>query len=419
MPPLTSSSTVLAIDRASRHPAGRVRTKGPEAQRVLEERSGSTRSGQLLHHYPRRYIDRSRVETMRRAPPRGAGHRSSGRWSRRRRVARGATRRWSPSRSTTGPARSTSRSSTNRGRRPRTGRAPSSRSPGIAAALPRPAPAREPGGRGPARAMTRTSCTRAASPRSTRRPRASRRGRSASSCGGRSSSCRADRRPAAGRGRRRPSRCRRSTTALRRIHFPDDDVELAAARERLKFDELFVLELGVGFRRQRVAAERARRGARRRRRPHARARRDALPSSPTGRAARARWLRSATRWPRPTPMNLLLQGDVGSGKTLVALHACLIGDRLGHQAAIMAPTEVLAAQHARSVAALLEPDRRAARSLDGDRRAGRTAVRLFGGGRGPGRRAGASTLRAAHRRRHGQGPRRASSTASRTATSTS
>jgi ATP-dependent DNA helicase RecG len=55
------------------------------------------------------------------------------------------------------------------------------------------------------------------------------------------------------------------------------------------------------------------------------------------------------------PMNVLLQGDVGAGKTLVALHACLVAIGSGHQAAIMTPTEVLAAQHARSIAQLLEP----------------------------------------------------------------
>ena len=57
---------------------------------------------------------------------------------------------------------------------------------------------------------------------------------------------------------------------------------------------------------------------------------------------------------RPRPMNVLLQGDVGAGKTLVALHAALVAIQSGHQAAIMAPTEVLAGQHLRSVAALLE-----------------------------------------------------------------
>ena len=57
---------------------------------------------------------------------------------------------------------------------------------------------------------------------------------------------------------------------------------------------------------------------------------------------------------RPRPMNVLLQGDVGAGKTLVALHAALVAIGSGHQAAIMAPTEVLAGQHLRSVAALLD-----------------------------------------------------------------
>jgi hypothetical protein len=53
-------------------------------------------------------------------------------------------------------------------------------------------------------------------------------------------------------------------------------------------------------------------------------------------------------------MNVLLQGDVGAGKTLVALQAALVAIQSGHQAAIMAPTEVLAGQHLRSVATLLE-----------------------------------------------------------------
>jgi ATP-dependent DNA helicase RecG len=55
----------------------------------------------------------------------------------------------------------------------------------------------------------------------------------------------------------------------------------------------------------------------------------------------------------PRPMNRLLQGDVGSGKTVVALHGCLVAVQTGHQAAIMAPTEVLAGQHLRSVESLL------------------------------------------------------------------
>src|SRR6266511_1365914 len=57
----------------------------------------------------------------------------------------------------------------------------------------------------------------------------------------------------------------------------------------------------------------------------------------------------------PHPMNVLLQGDVGSGKTVVALAAAMTAVGSGHQAAIMAPTEVLASQHALKVRELLEP----------------------------------------------------------------
>ena len=139
--------------------------------------------------------------------------------------------------------------------------------------------------------------------------------------------------------------------ALRRIHFPADDRELVSARERLKFDELFTLELGVGFRKRRLARDRG--GI-----AHepdgrlTRALRTHVPFEPTGAQLRAMAdVDEAMR--RPEPMNLLLQGDVGSGKTFVAVHACLVAIQSGHQAAVMAPTEVLASQHARSIAALL------------------------------------------------------------------
>jgi ATP-dependent DNA helicase RecG len=140
--------------------------------------------------------------------------------------------------------------------------------------------------------------------------------------------------------------------AVRAIHFPDDDGDLARARERLKFDELFTLELGVAFRRQRLSAERT--GVAHRAGGPLVARLDeTLPFRPTG--AQERAIEEVDRAMAAShPMNLLLQGDVGSGKTLVALHACLVAIGSGHQAAIMAPTEVLAGQHARSVAALLE-----------------------------------------------------------------
>jgi ATP-dependent DNA helicase RecG len=140
-------------------------------------------------------------------------------------------------------------------------------------------------------------------------------------------------------------------TAIRHIHFPADDRELRDARTRLKFDELFVLELGVGFRKRRIAAEAE--GVR-----HdadtelGRALLATVPFEPTKAQLRAIEEVGAAM-AAPTPMNVLLQGDVGAGKTLVALHACLVAIGSGHQAAIMAPTEVLAGQHARSVASLL------------------------------------------------------------------
>jgi ATP-dependent DNA helicase RecG len=142
-------------------------------------------------------------------------------------------------------------------------------------------------------------------------------------------------------------------TAIRRIHFPSSTEELREAEERLKFDELFVLELGVAFRKHRV--ERQEEGI-----AH-----DpdgellprllgGLPFEPTKAQQRAIEAVGAAM-ARPRPMHVLLEGDVGSGKTLVALSAALIAIQSGHQAAIMAPTEVLAGQHLRSVTALLGP----------------------------------------------------------------
>ncbi|HZD18685.1 MAG TPA: ATP-dependent DNA helicase RecG [Actinomycetota bacterium] len=139
--------------------------------------------------------------------------------------------------------------------------------------------------------------------------------------------------------------------AIRRIHFPGSPEELGAAEERLKFDELFTLELGVAFRKRRV--ERAEKGVTHRAEgPLVERLRAAIPFEPTRAQLRA-MDRIGVAMARPQPMNALLQGDVGSGKTLVALHAALVAIGSGHQAAIMAPTEVLAGQHLRSVSALL------------------------------------------------------------------
>jgi ATP-dependent DNA helicase RecG len=140
--------------------------------------------------------------------------------------------------------------------------------------------------------------------------------------------------------------------AVRWIHFPADPSELARAQERLKFDELFTLELGVAFRKHRVEAEQS--GFAQSPDGQLTARlMTSLPFEPTG-AQRRAIDAIGEAMARPRPMNVLLQGDVGAGKTLVALHAALVAIQSGHQAAIMAPTEVLAGQHSRSAAALLD-----------------------------------------------------------------
>jgi ATP-dependent DNA helicase RecG len=139
--------------------------------------------------------------------------------------------------------------------------------------------------------------------------------------------------------------------ALRHVHFPEDGEQLDRAIDRLKFDELFTLELGVAFRKHRLESERS--GvAHLAEGPLTERLLATVPFEPTKAQLRAiEEIGGALA--ASHPMNVLLQGDVGSGKTLVALHASLAAIQSGHQAAIMAPTEVLATQHALSVASLL------------------------------------------------------------------
>jgi ATP-dependent DNA helicase RecG len=140
-------------------------------------------------------------------------------------------------------------------------------------------------------------------------------------------------------------------TALRRVHFPDDADQLARAVERLKFDELFTLELGVAFRKHRLESERT--GVSHRAEGDLTDRLLATTRFEPTKAQRRAIEETGAAMAAARPMNVLLQGDVGSGKTFVAVYACLVAIQSGHQAAIMAPTEVLAGQHARSVKALL------------------------------------------------------------------
>jgi ATP-dependent DNA helicase RecG len=142
-------------------------------------------------------------------------------------------------------------------------------------------------------------------------------------------------------------------TALHWIHFPADRRRQGAAIDRLKFDELFVLELGVAFRKRRlerhaVGIQHDLNGA------LADAFVRGLPFAMTEAQTRAA-KEIGGDMADPRPMHRLLQGDVGSGKTAVALYAAMVAVQSGHQATIMAPTEVLAAQHLRSAEGLLAP----------------------------------------------------------------
>ena len=139
-------------------------------------------------------------------------------------------------------------------------------------------------------------------------------------------------------------------TALRLVHGPDDYAQAGAAQRRFRFEEALVLQLVLARRR---AAQRAR-GA------QARAGGGALLAAfderlPFELTAGQREIGQVleTELAQPHPMNRLLQGEVGSGKTLIALRAMLRVVDSGGQAALLAPTEVLAQQHHRSITAML------------------------------------------------------------------
>src|SRR3954453_21065517 len=152
-------------------------------------------------------------------------------------------------------------------------------------------------------------------------------------------------------------------TALRQKHRPEDQHQVDEADERLKWDEALVLQATLAARRRAAALEP---GIGRPRRPGGLldAVDAALPFSLTE-GQREVGEELAAELAREQPMNRLLQGEVGSGKTVVALRAMAQVVDAGGQAALLAPTEVLAAQHARSLAAILGPLGRAG-ELDGD-----------------------------------------------------
>jgi len=135
--------------------------------------------------------------------------------------------------------------------------------------------------------------------------------------------------------------------AFKWIHLPPDEKKLAQAKRRLKYDELFLMQLGLALRRYKVR--------------HFSAAMPCVGSDEIDSRIRKRFPFLLTEdqndciaeivsdMSRNVPMNRLLQGDVGSGKTVVALYAALLAVANGMQVMIMAPTEILASQHSLSI----------------------------------------------------------------------
>jgi ATP-dependent DNA helicase RecG len=141
-------------------------------------------------------------------------------------------------------------------------------------------------------------------------------------------------------------------SALQRIHLPETYAEKEIARRRLAFDELVRVQTVLVMRKR--ALERESKGIRHTVDGELVGRlRAALPYELTGAQQRA-IAEIEADLAGPHPMHRLLQGDVGAGKTLVAVSAMLTAVQGGHQAALMAPTEVLAEQHAAGVRRLLD-----------------------------------------------------------------
>jgi ATP-dependent DNA helicase RecG len=171
-----------------------------------------------------------------------------------------------------------------------------------------------------------------------------------------------------------PSRAR----ALHEVHFPPEDTpprELATfstpGHRRLIFEELFFLELGLELKRRRM---RERQGIAFTTSDQVRdAIKEVLPFHPTAAQKRV-FAEIIADMRHSAPMRRLLQGDVGSGKTIVAFEAAILAVENGHQVALMAPTEILATQHFLVARKLLERSTRNYRvdlltgSLDDDRK---------------------------------------------------
>lgn len=141
-----------------------------------------------------------------------------------------------------------------------------------------------------------------------------------------------------------------AVTAYRSIHAPESFEALAAARHRLIFEEFFIFSVGLSL----LRASRGRKERPAFVLPELTEFEAALPFSLTGAQRRAIG-EIAADLSGGSVMNRLVQGDVGSGKTVVAAAAAWITARNGQQAALMAPTEILAEQHAQGLEQLLAP----------------------------------------------------------------
>jgi ATP-dependent DNA helicase RecG len=140
--------------------------------------------------------------------------------------------------------------------------------------------------------------------------------------------------------------------ALRGAHFPHAEGERQAALRRLAYEDFLLLQLGLAILRSRTT--RARGIAMSPPGALVSRLRAGLPWTLTGAQERV-WSEIRADMAAPHPMHRLLQGDVGSGKTIVAAMAVLTAVEAGYQAAVMAPTEILAEQHFMTLARLLEP----------------------------------------------------------------
>lgn len=162
--------------------------------------------------------------------------------------------------------------------------------------------------------------------------------------------------------------------AVRQMHQPAGDAELERARRRLVYEEFLLLELAMALRRQRCVALQKGRVLQTTKKidQHIRARFpfDLTAAQDTVIAEIVADLASGR------PMTRLLQGDVGSGKTVVALYAALVAIAHGRQAAIMAPTEILARQHHANVTQYLRNSRVRVELLHGGRARGERIAAL-------------------------------------------